>query len=398
MTADGTNRAPALMPIYNPFPVAFERGEGAYLFDTDGKKYLDFAAGIGVMALGHCHPHLVAALTEQAGKLWHTTNMYRIPEQQRLAERLVEATFADSMFFTNSGVEALELVIKLMRKYHSENGAPERYRIITLSNAFHGRSLATIAASGKEKLIAGFGPMPEGFDIVPFGDLDAARAAIGPETAGILAEPIQGEGGIFPMTAEHLQGLRALADEHGILLALDEVQCGMGRTGKLFAHEWAGVEPDIMAAAKGIGGGFPLGACLAKGSVGQAMKAGSHGSTYGGNPLAMAVGNAVMDEMSKPEFLAGVRAISAHVMAELNALKGRSGGRIKGVRGLGLMIGIEIDQPARPILAKMLEQGFLAAQAGDNVLRFLPPLIINEDHVTEAISHLAAGLDIPSDE
>ena len=294
---------PALLPTYRRMDVAFDHGQGAWLFDRDGRRYLDFCSGIAVTALGHAHPHLVATLQDQAGKLWHTSNLFRIPEQERLAERMVAASFADTVFFTNSGTEAIELAIKMARKYHDDTGAPDRHRLITFAQAFHGRTLAAIAAAGQDKLVDGFGPLPGGFDIVDFADLDAVRAAIGPETAGIMVETVQGEGGIRPLPTETLQALRQIADDHGLLLILDEIQCGMGRTGKLFAFEWTGIAPDIVTAAKGIGSGFPFGACLATEKAAQGMTAGTHGSTYGGNPLAMAVGNAVLDEMLKPGFL-----------------------------------------------------------------------------------------------
>ncbi|MBL6933691.1 MAG: aspartate aminotransferase family protein, partial [Rhodospirillales bacterium] len=283
-----------VMPTYARIDVTFERGEGAYLFDTNGRRFLDFASGIAVTALGHCHPHLVAAVQQQAGQLWHTSNLYHIPGQEKLAQRLVAATFADSVFFSNSGAEAVECALKMARKYHADNGNPERYRVIALNNAFHGRTLATIAAGGQEKHLAGFAPAVDGFDHVPFGNLNEVRAAIGAETAAIIVEPVQGEGGINPASTEFLKGLRAAADEFGILLIFDEVQCGMGRTGKLFAHEWAGVTPDIMAVAKGLGGGFPVAACLASERTAQALSAGSHGSTFGGNPMSMAAANAVL--------------------------------------------------------------------------------------------------------
>src|SRR5262245_431 len=283
------------MPTYQRAEIAFERGEGAYLFATDGRRYLDFACGIAVTGLGHAHPHLVAALTEQAKKVWHLSNLYTIPGQRRLAERLVAASFADSVFFCNSGAEAIECGLKLARKYHDETGAPERYRVITVEGAFHGRTLATIAAGGQDKHLKGFAPVVDGFDKVAFGNMNELRAAITGETAAILIEPVQGEGGMRPAPAEYLQALRKVADEYRLLLYFDEVQCGMGRTGKLFAHEWAGVEPDIVATAKGIGGGFPMGACLAKEKVAKTLTPGSHGSTFGGGPLAMAVGNAVLD-------------------------------------------------------------------------------------------------------
>lgn len=377
-----------LMPAYSRFDVAFDRGVGAYLFDTAGGKYLDFASGIAVTALGHSHPHLVETLKEQGEKLWHTSNLFQIPLQEKLAERLVAATFADNVFFTNSGVEAMECAIKLARKYHSSQGHPEKYRIISFKNAFHGRSLATIAASGKEKLTKGFGPMPDGFDQVPFIDLEALAAAITPETAAILLEPVQGEGGILPATGDDLQAIRNIADENGLLLIFDEIQCGMGRAGKLFAHEWAGVTPDIMAVAKGIGGGFPVGACLARASVGESLTFGSHGSTYGGNPLAMALGNAVLDIMLKDGFFEHVQGVTKTLMTGLRGLQQKYPALITDVRGLGLMIGVECTVKTRPLIAKALELGLVLAPSGKNIIRLLPPLIIDEGHITEALAKL----------
>jgi len=383
-----SNKYPALMPCYNRLPVAFERGEGVYLYDKNNKEYLDFAGGIAVASLGHCHPHLVQSLQKQAGLLWHTSNMYEIPSQERLAERLVEASFADSVFFTNSGVEAVECALKLARKAQSSTGHPERYRVITYHNAFHGRSLATISATGREKLTKGFGPMLEGFDQVNFLDIEATRAAITPETAAIMIEPVQGEGGILVASPEKLQALRALADEHELLLIFDEIQCGMGRSGKLFAFEWTGIVPDILASAKGIGSGFPLGACLAKGSVAQHLTTGSHGTTYGGNPLAMAVGNSVMDIMLENGFFAEVQDNAKYLREGLEALKQKYPEIIVDVRGLGMMLGVELSCEARPVLEGLLEEGFLCAQAGTNVLRFLPPLIITKPDVDKAIAFL----------
>lgn len=390
------NSPPSLMPTYAPFDVAFERGEGAYLYDSEGKKYLDFASGIAVTSLGHAHPHLVEALCEQAGKLWHTSNMYRIPEQKRLADRLVEVTCFDSLFFTNSGVEAMECALKLIRKYHYERGDTGRFRVISFTNAFHGRSLATIAAAKSEKLTKGFGPLPEGFDQVPFLDIEAVRAAITEETAAILIETVQGEGGILPVEPDDLKKLRELTDEYGLLLVLDEIQCGMGRTGRLFAFEWSDIEPDIIAVAKGIGGGFPIGACLAKAHVATAFKPGSHGTTYGGNPMAMAVGNAVLDEILKPGFLDSVVAISQLLRQGLEELKARHGDLITDVRGLGLMIGVEMATPTRPLLEALIEEGMLAAAAGKKVIRLLPPLIITKTEVKEALEKLDRVLDAAS--
>jgi acetylornithine/N-succinyldiaminopimelate aminotransferase len=378
-----------VLPTYARQPLSFERGEGVWLFTKDDDKYLDFAGGIAVTVAGYSHPHLVEALKTQADKLWHTSNLYRIEGQERLARRLVDATFADTVFFTNSGAEALEGAIKMARRYHYGAGAPERWRLITFEGAFHGRTLATIAAAGQEKLLKGFGPPVEGFDHVPFGDLDAVRAAIGPETAGILFEPIQGEGGIRALSPEQLRELREIADEAGILLVLDEVQCGMGRTGKLFAYEWAGIEPDILAAAKGIGGGFPLGAILASEKAAGAMTAGSHGSTYGGNPLAMAVGNAVLDLVLEEGFLERVRQMANQMRQGLEGLKDAHEGLIEEVRGVGLLLGLKLrrSEPAA-LIERLREEHMLAVGAGDNVVRLLPPLVVSEDEISEALARL----------
>ncbi|RJF80821.1 aspartate aminotransferase family protein [Oleomonas cavernae] len=378
----------AVLPTYARADLAFEKGEGAWLVSTDGRRFLDFAAGIAVNALGHAHPHLVKALTEQAGKLWHTSNMFRIPGQERLAERLTQATFADLAFFTNSGAEAVECAIKMARKYHSATGNPQRYRLITFEGAFHGRTLATIAAGGQKKHLDGFGPPVDGFDQVPFGDLEAVKAAIGPQTAGLLFEPIQGEGGINPIPDTTLRALRQICDEHGILMVLDEVQCGMGRTGKLFAHEWAGegAAPDIMAVAKAIGGGFPLGACLATAKAAVGMVAGSHGSTYGGNPLAMAVGNAVLDVMLAPDFLPRVNEIAGRLRQSLAMIVDSHPDVVEGIRGKGLMLGLKVRDGIenRLLLNAMRDAGLLGVAGGDNTIRLLPPLIITDEDVAEA--------------
>ena len=381
-----------LLPTYARQPVAFERGEGMYMYDADGKKYLDFYAGIGVMCLGHSHPALVKALCDQAGKLWHTANTYRIPEGERLAERLVEASFADTVFFTNSGAESVECAIKMVRKYHYDKGQKGKYRLVTMASAFHGRTLAGIAAAGQEKLTKGFEPLPSGFDVVPFGDMEAVKAAIGPETGGIMVEPVQGEGGIRPLSDEQMQELRKICDENGLLLVLDEIQCGMGRTGKLFAHEWSGVKPDIVACAKGIGGGFPLGACLATADAASGMTVGTHGSTYGGNPLAMAVGNAVLDVMLAPGFLDHVCEMGDMLHARLAALMQRHSGLVTEVRGKGLMAGIRVPSvPTRDVVSDLIERGMLPAVAGDMVVRMLPPLILDESHIDEAMEMLDAA-------
>jgi acetylornithine/N-succinyldiaminopimelate aminotransferase len=379
---------PPVLPTYARAPVAFERGQGTRVYTADGQEYLDFGAGVAVTSCGHCHPHLVEALTSQAQKIWHTSNIYQMPGQERLARRLTEATFADTVFFTNSGAEALECAIKMARKYQSHIGHPERYRIITFEGAFHGRTLATIAAGGQAKYLEGFGPKVDGFDQVPFGDHEALKAAIGPETAGILIEPVQGEGGIRPVPPQCLRGLRELCDAHGLLLILDEVQCGIGRTGRLFAHEWAGITPDIMAIAKGIGGGFPIGACLATETAAAGMTAGTHGSTFGGNPLATAVGNAVLDVVLAPGFLDNVQQRALSLKQKLAQLKDAYPDVIADVRGSGLMVGIKCKVPNTEFQKAALDQHLLTIGAGDNVVRLLPPLVVTEDDVAEAVARL----------
>jgi acetylornithine/N-succinyldiaminopimelate aminotransferase len=386
----------SMLPVYARAPLAFERGEGAWLVTADGRRYLDFGAGIAVNALGHAHPHLVEALTDQAEKLWHLSNLYQNPAGERLAGRLAEATFADVVFFTNSGAEALEASIKMARKYHSANGDPDRFRIVTFEGAFHGRTLATIAAGGQQKYIDGFGPKVEGFDQVPFGDDAALKAAVGPATGAILIEPIQGEGGIRPVPTERLRQLRDFCDERGLLLMFDEVQTGVGRTGKLFAHEWSGVAPDIMAVAKGIGGGFPMGACLATAEAAKGMTAGTHGTTFGGNPLAMAVGNAVLDVVLAPGFLDHVQQTALALKQRLAELKDRHPAVISEVRGQGLMIGLKLHVPNTDFVKAAHEEGLLVIAAGDNVVRLLPPLIIGPEEVGEAFDRLdraAVGLE-----
>jgi len=374
----------ALLPTYKQADLAFEKGEGAYLYATNGRRYLDFATGIAVNALGHSHPRLVAALAEQGAKLWHCSNLYRIPGQERLAERLVANSFADYAFFCNSGAEAVECSIKMIRKYHDDTGHPERYRIICCTNGFHGRTMATISAGGQEKHVQGFDPLLDGFDHVGFGNLNELRAAIGPTTAGILVEPVQGEGGIVIANKQYFQGLRTAADEFGLLLCFDEVQTGMGRTGHLFAHEWMGMAPDIMALAKGLGGGFPVGACLATRRAAVGMTPGAHGSTFGGNPLAMAVANAVLDVMLEDGFMDRVAATGKALQSRLQQIATRFPKVIAEVRGLGLMIGIECGVPNTELQAKLREKGLLTAVAGGNVIRILPPLIIGEAEVHEA--------------
>ena len=381
-------KASPLLPTFARQDLAFERGEGVWLINREGERYLDFGAGIAVNALGHAHPHLVKALTDQAQKVWHTSNLYQIPDGERLAQRLVDATFADQVFFTNSGAEALECAIKMARKYQYASGHPERYRIITFEGAFHGRTLATIAAGGQAKYLEGFGPKVEGFDQVPFGDHEALEAAIGPETAAILVEPVQGEGGVRPVPPQCLRGLRELCDKHGLLLIFDEVQTGVGRSGAFFAHQRAGVTPDIMAVAKGIGGGFPLGACLSTFEAGKGMTAGTHGTTYGGNPLAMAVGNAVLDEVLKPGFFAHVEKVSNLMRQGLAAIKDRHPSVIEDVRGEGLLLGVKAKVPNTDLVAALRDQKMLTVGAGDNVVRLLPPLIISEDEVREGLARL----------
>ena len=381
----------AVMPTYARADIAFERGEGAYLFSTSGEKYLDFASGIAVTALGHSHPHLVETLITQGKKLWHTSNLFHIPEQERLAERLVANSFADTVFFGNSGAEAGELAIKIARKYQHDTGHPERYRIIGCQGAFHGRTLATLAAAGNEKYLKGYDPVVDGFDHVAFGNLNELRAKIGPETAGIMVEPVQGEGGIRPASVEFLKGLRAAADEFGLVLIFDEVQCGMGRTGKLWAHEWAGVQPDVMMAAKGLGGGFPVGACLAAEKVASVMGPGAHGSTFGGNALAMAIGNAVLDVMLAPGFLENVDTQAKALKAKLEAVAAKHPTILSGVRGTGLILGLQCLVPNTELVDRLRQQHLLAVTASDNVVRLVPPLIIGSREIEEACAAIDAA-------
>ncbi len=376
----------AVMPTYARADLAFERGEGVWLHGTNGRRYLDFGAGIAVNSLGHGHPHLVEALTQQAQRIWHCSNLYRVPGQERFAQRLVDATFADTAFFTNSGVEAWECGAKLVRKYQSATGQPERWRIITATGAFHGRTLSGISASGGEKLTKGFGPLVDGFDHVAWGNLNELRAAITPETAAICVEPVQGEGGIRPATLDYLRALREIADEFGLLLYFDEIQTGFGRTGKLFAHEWAGVTPDVMCIAKGIGSGFPLGACLATEAAAVGMTAGSHGSTYAGNPLAMAVGNAVLDVLLEPGFLDQVDRVARRLWHKLVPLPDRYPTVVAEVRGAGLMLGLKAVPPNTDVIAAFRDAGLLTVPAADNVIRLLPPLTITDAHVDEAVA------------
>ena len=389
MTASSVSAAPSvLLPTYARAPVAFERGEGPWSITADGTRYLDFGAGIAVNALGHAHPHLVKALTEQAGKIWHTSNLYTMPEGEKLARRLCEATFAERVFFTNSGAEANEAAIKMARKYHAAKGSPERFRIITFEGAFHGRTLATIAAGGQQKYIDGFGPKVDGFDQVSFGDHEALKAAIGPETAGIMIEPIQGEGGLRSVPPQCLRGLRELCDEHGLMLIFDEIQTGVGRTGKFFAHEHYGVTPDIMSIAKGIGGGFPMGACLATEEAASGMTLGTHGTTFGGNPLAMAVGNAVLDVVLEEGFIARVAQMGLRLRQSLAQLKDQHPQVIEEIRGEGLMIGLKLHTLNTDFVAEARANGLLVVAAGDNVVRLLPPLIISDEDAAEAVARL----------
>ncbi|MEM5471423.1 aspartate aminotransferase family protein [Hoeflea sp. AS60] len=388
--------AKPLYDTYNRVPIVFERGNGVWLETPEGERYLDFAAGIAVNSLGHAHPHLVEALKAQADRVWHLSNLFEIPDQSRMARRLTEVTFADKVFFTNSGAEALECAIKTARRHFYVNGQPERYGIITVEGAFHGRTLATIAAGGQAKYLEGFGPKTAGFDQVPFGDHEALKAAINENTAAILVEPIQGEGGIRPLPVECMRGLRDLCDEHGLLLILDEVQTGVGRTGRLFAHEWAGIEPDIMAVAKGIGGGFPFGACLATANAADGMTAGTHGTTYGGNPLAMAVGNAVLDVILEEGFLTHVNDVALVMRQGLASLKDRYPDLIADVRGSGLMLGIKCAKSNTDLVMAMRNEHILAVPAGDNVVRLLPPLTVTAEEAREALSKIEGALDMLS--
>jgi acetylornithine/N-succinyldiaminopimelate aminotransferase len=380
------------MPTYARANVVFERGEGAWLIATDGTRYLDFASGVAVNALGHAHPRLVAALAEQAGKLWHSSNLYRVAGQEKLAERLCQATFADHVFFCNSGAEACEGAIKVARRYHYANGQPERWRIVTFKGAFHGRTLAPIAAAGNAKHLEGFGKPADGFDQVPFGDLEAITAAIGPETAAIMVEPVQGEGGINVAPVQWLRALRELCDARGLLLVMDEVQTGMGRTGKLFAHEWAGITPDVMAVAKGLGGGFPIGAVLATKEAGKGMVPGTHGSTFGGNPLAVAVAGVVLDVLLEPGFLEGVQAKALRFKQQLAGLQDAYPHVIEEIRGTGLLTGLKVKPPQGEVINAAADEKLLTVAAGDNVVRLLPPLNVTEEELTEAVERLGRAL------
>ncbi len=375
-----------LLPVFARIDLAFDRGEGCWLVATNGERYLDFGTGIAVNSLGHSHPHLVEKLTEQVGKLWHISNLYKMPDGERLATRLCEASFADMVFFTNSGAEANECAIKIARKYHAANGAPERYRMVTFEGAFHGRTLATLAATGQKKYLDGFGPVVDGFDQVPLGDLDAVKKAIGPQTGAILIEPIQAEGGIRNVAPQFLKSLRQLCDQNGLLLICDEVQTGIGRTGEIFAYQRSGITPDIMTLAKGIGGGFPFGACLATAEAAKGMTAGTHGSTFAGNPLAMAAGNAVLDVVLAPGFLDKVRHTSILLKQRLAEVKDRHASVIAEVRGEGLLIGMRSVVPTGQLVDALRGEKLLTVAAGENVVRLLPPLVVSEAEIDEAVN------------
>ena len=379
----------SVLPTYNRAPLSFVSGEGAWLIEADGRRFLDLGAGIAVNVLGHANPKLVEALTRQAGQLWHTSNLYQIPNQQALADRLVEHSFADTVFFTNSGTESCELAVKMARKYFHDQGQPERVEIITFDGSFHGRSSAGIAAAGSEKMTKGFGPLLPGFVHLPFADHEALTAAITDKTCAILVEPVQGEGGIRPLPDACLKGMRDLCDEHGILMILDEVQCGVGRTGKLFAHEWAGVTPDIMMVAKGIGGGFPLGAVLATERAASGMTAGTHGSTYGGNPLGCAVGSAVMDAVTEEGFLSDVNRKAGLLRQRLEGLVASNPEVFEEVRGMGLMLGIKCKVPNGDVVSAGYGHEVITVPAADNVIRLLPPLNITDDEIATAVERLS---------
>src|SRR5487761_2610123 len=381
----------ALLPNYARADLAFERGEGAWLWTVEGRRLLDFGSGIATASLGHGHPHLADAIAAQAHKVKHVSNLYRIPQAERLAQRLVDASFADSVFFCNSGAEANEAMIKMIRKTQAEAGKPERFRIICFEGAFHGRTLATLAATGNAKYLEGFGPVVEGFDHVPFNNMNAVRNAIGPATCGVIVEPIQGEGGVRPGDPQFLRDLRAVCDEFGLILGMDEVQSGMGRTGKLFAHEWSGITPDVMSAAKGIGGGFPLGAVLAKEQFAKALVPGTHGTTYGGNPLACAAGNAVLDVILAPGFLEDVQRKGARLRAELDEIAREYPQVYENARGMGLLLGMKCAIPVGQVQAACVAEGLMAITAGDNVLRLAPPLVVTDADLDQAVAMLRAA-------
>jgi acetylornithine/N-succinyldiaminopimelate aminotransferase len=384
-----TNSAAShLLPVFARVDLAFERGEGAWLIATNGERYLDFTSGVAVNALGHAHPALVAALQEQSTKLWHMSNLFKSPDGERLAARLCEQSFADFVFFANSGAEAMECAIKVTRKHHAAKGHPERYRIITFEGAFHGRTLATLAATGSAKYLEGFGPPMDGFDQVPLGDLDAVKNKVGPDTAGILIEPVQGEGGVRSAPHAFLKALRQLCDETGLLLVFDEVQTGMGRTGELFAYKRTGVTPDVMSLAKALGGGFPIGACLATADAAAGMTPGSHGSTFGGNPLAVATANAVLDVMLKPGFFEHAQRMSLLLKQKLASVVDRHPGVVSEVRGEGLLVGVKAVVPSADLVTALREQKLLTVGAGENVVRFLPPLIVTEAEIEESVVRL----------
>ncbi len=393
----------AILPVYGPAQVVLERGEGVRLFDDKGKEYLDFIGGIAVTSLGHHHPVLVNALKEQADKVWHLSNMFRIPGQERLAERYCAETFADKIFFTNSGSEAIELSLKLARRWQWANGAPERIGFISFNGSFHGRTMGAINVGAQEKYREGFGPRMEGFRSLEWGDHEALKEEIvKPDVAAVVIEPVQGEGGVREVPPQCLQGLRKLCDENGVLLIYDEVQCGAGRTGKLFHHQWIeGAEPDIMASAKGIGGGFPLGMCLCTDKVASAMAKGTHGSTYGGNPLAMAVGNAVLDVMLEDGFFEGVQRVAGDLTQALESLKGRYPELVEEITGAGMLRGIRMTQDPLPLRAKLMERGLLVGTAGNNVLRLAPPLVATSQEVRQAVDiidqQFAAMMTQPGD-
>ena len=378
-----------LMPVYPRSPVRPVRGEGVWLYGEGGEKYLDFASGIAVNLLGHGHPHLTRAIQDQAATLIHVSNLYGSPQGEALAQRLVDLTFADTVFFTNSGAEAVECAIKTARRYHHHHGRPEKHVLITFRNAFHGRTMGTISATDQPKLRDGFAPLLPGFTVVEFDDLAAAEAAVDENTAGFLVEPVQGEGGVRPAGAEFMQGLRRLCDDKDLMLVLDEVQCGVGRTGKLYAYEHYGIEPDILASAKGIGGGFPMGACLATEKAAAGMAVGTHGSTYGGNPLAMAAGQAVLDVVAEPEFLERVTRMGERLRGALEQMIPNHDDLFEGVRGLGLMLGIKMKVDSRAFVNHLREHGLLTVAAGDNVMRVLPPLIVEDGHIAEFVERLS---------
>lgn len=375
----------AILPVYRRCNISIAKGEGVYLYSPDGDCYLDFAAGIAVNALGHCHPHVTKALKDQADILWHCSNMYQMAGLTRMAQRLTEVSFADKVFFCNTGSEAVECGLKMIRKYHDANGQPERFRVITMKNGFHGRTLACISAGGNDIARKGYEPLMDGFDAAELNNLADVKSKIGAQTAAILVEPIQGEGGIHVASHEFLQGLRQLCDEHGLLLFADEVQCGMGRTGSLFAYEHAGITPDIVSSAKGIGNGFPMGACLTTDKVAACMQPGTHGSTYGANPLAMAVGNAVLDVILAPEFFEQVKHVSSLLKEGLFELAGKYPHIFSQVRGEGLLLGMQMEVPAFDMVEKLRAKNLLTTAAAGNVLRITPPLIITEEHVSDAL-------------